>query len=309
MAPSSSDKSGVVPSISAADLCRAVPGIDDIANVNPQTVKLIASANLQFDDVFQLKEKIEQLSFQDNSDGVVIIQGTDTLEEVAFLLDLILDVDRPVIITGAMRSANMVSADGPSNILSSIIAASDKRLSKAGVVVLMNEEIHAARYVQKCHTRDVGAFKSLNGGVIGQVCEGEILINPLVEKKRVFKIGDNVKPPKVGLIKATLADQGDFLEFILNSDYQGLVIEAFGAGHLPESWLGVIDQLVKKMPVMLCSRTAEGPVFERSYGYVGAEIDLISRGLIPAGVLDGPKARLYMQVCLMSGVRVIKPNY
>lgn len=309
MAPSSSDKAGVVPSISAADLCSAVPGIDNVANVDPQTIKLIASANLQFSDVFQLKEKIEQLSLKDNSDGIVIIQGTDTLEEVAFFLDLILNIDVPVVITGAMRSANMVSADGPSNILSSTIAASDRRLAKAGVVVMMNEEIHAARYVQKCHTRDVAAFKSRNSGVIGQVCEGKLLINQKVVKKRTFKIGDNSEPPKVGLIKATLADSGDLLEFFLSSDYQGLVIEAFGAGHLPESWLGHLDQLVKKMPVMLCSRTGEGPVFEKSYGYVGAEIDLIARGLIPAGILDGPKARLYMQACLMTGDMVAKPDY
>jgi len=309
MAPSSSGKSGVVPSISAADLISAVPGIENIAKVAPQTVKLVASANIEFSDVFQLKEKIEQLSLQDNSDGVIVVQGTDTLEEVAFLLDLILNVNIPVVVTGAMRSAKMVSADGPSNILSSVIAASDQRLSNSGVVVLMNEEIHAARYVQKCHTRDVAAFKSRNGGLIGQVCEGSVLINQTVEKKRSFQINDFNQSPKVGLLKATLADSGDFLKFFSQSDYQGLVIEAFGAGHLPESWLGHLDQLVKQMPVMLCSRTSAGPVFENSYGYVGAEIDLIERGLIPAGILDGPKARLYMQACLMSGASVTKPEF
>lgn len=312
MAPakkSPSDNKGVVPSVGADDLCNAVSGLAAVARVVPETVKMVASANLNLNDIFDLKNKIEELSGEDNSDGVVIVQGTDTLEEVAFMLDLILDVDIPVVVTGAMRSANMVSADGPANILSATIAASNPALSNAGVVVVMNEEIHAARYVQKCHTRDVGAFKSLNGGKLGQICEGSVLLGERVVKKPTIKIRDISDIPKVGLVKATLADEGEMLEHVLRASYDGLVVEAFGAGHLPEVWLPLLDQLVKEMPVMLCSRTAEGPVFENSYGYAGAEIDLLARGLIAGGILDGPKARLYIQACLMAGAPVTKPPY
>lgn len=312
MAPAEScqeDNKGVVPTVGAEDLCNAVPGLESVARVIPQTLKMVASANLNFADIFDLKNKIEELSRKDNSDGIIIVQGTDTLEEVAFMLDLILDVDVPVVVTGAMRSANMVSADGPANILSAAISASCAKLSHAGVVVVFNEEIHAARYVQKCHTRDVGAFKSINGGKLGQICEGTVLIGSNITKKPIMQINEAESIPKVGLVKATLADDGGMLEYALKANYDGLVIEAFGAGHLPETWLPILDQLVEKMPVMLCSRTVEGPVFEKSYGYVGAEIDLISRGLIPAGILDGVKARLFMKACIIAGIPVTKPPY
>ncbi|MEZ5757729.1 MAG: asparaginase [Emcibacteraceae bacterium] len=313
MAPAKNKKGnsdeGVVPTISADELCSAVPGIENIATINPKSVKLVASANLEMMDVLLLKDIIEELAEKDNSDGVVIIQGTDTLEEMAFALDLILDVNIPVIFTGAMRSANMVSADGPANILGAVIAATCKPLAKSGVVVVMNDDIHAARFVQKCHTRDVGAFKSLNGGKVGQICEGNVLLSSPVEKRRSFQILDNQSVPKVGLIKATLGDPGDILEYYMSENYQGLVIEAFGAGHLPEKWLLLLDRMIAKMPVILCSRTAEGPVFEKSYGYPGAEIDLIARGLVPAGILDGAKARLYMMINIMAGQELRKPDY
>lgn len=315
MAPSSAVGGGVVPTVSADDLCRAVPGIEKIANVKSQTSKMIASANLTLQDALNLKEIIEELADKDNSkehglsNGIVIVQGTDTMEEMAFILDLVLDVNVPVVVTGAMRSANMVSADGPANILASVIAASEKSLAKAGVMVAMNDEIHAARYVQKCHTRDVGAFKSLNGGLIGQVCEGAVRIGSIPDKKRTLNIDKETSIPKVGLLKATLGDDGDLLKSVLERGYDGLVIEAFGAGHLPESWLASLETLLNEIPIMLCSRTLEGPVFENTYGYKGAEIDLIARGLIPSGILDGPKARLYMQASIMAGKKINKPDY
>ena len=310
MAPAKdATSSGVVPSISAEDLCAAVPGLDQLAEIRTHTAKMVASANLTIKDAVLLSSEIEKLSEKKESDGIVIVQGTDTLEEMAFLLDLITDVNIPIVLTGAMRSANMVSADGPGNILSSVIAAKYRPIADVGVVVLMNDDIHAARYVQKCHTRDLAAFKSRNGNKVGQICEGEVRQNYTPTQKPKFKLSKTEGFPKVGLIKATFGDEGELLKLISGAGFQGIVIEAFGAGHLPESWLELLTELVKKMPVMLCSRAAEGPVFQKTYGYAGAEIDLIARGLIPSGVLDGPKARLYMQVCLMSGVKVTIPKY
>lgn len=309
MSPSEFSSGGVVPKMSAEDLCKVIPDIESYADITARTLKKVASANLSILDAIRLKAEIEQHVKKEECDGVIVVQGTDTLEEMAFFLDLILDVPVPVIVTGAMRSANMVSADGSANILSSVIAATHKPLAKSGVVVLMNDDIHAARYVQKCHTRNVAAFKSVNGGVLGEVCEGKVSLNYYPERMNKITIKDNVPVPKVGLLKATFGDQGEILKLISDADFDGLVVEAFGAGHLPESWLDIIDVLVKEMPVILCSRTLEGRVFENTYGYKGAEIDLIARGLIPAGILDGLKARLYMQAVIMSGRPVTKPGY
>lgn len=308
MSPSGTS-SGVIPTLTAEDLCKVIPEIKSYAEVSTHTLKKVASANLSISDAINIRNEIEHSVVKGDCDGAIIIQGTDTLEEMAFFLDLILDVSIPVIVTGAMRSANMMSADGPANILSSVIVATYKPLAKAGVVVLMNDDIHAARFVQKCHTRNVAAFKSINGSVLGEVCEGKVQINYNLEEKQARAIRTNAIIPKVGLLKATFGDQGDILKLISHENLDGLVIEAFGAGHLPESWLDTLDQLVKKIPIMLCSRTSEGRVFENTYGYDGAEIDLIARGLTPSGILDGLKARLYMQACIMSGSPVIKPDY
>jgi L-asparaginase len=309
MTPSKSKMGGVVPTISAQDLCLSVPDIKNYAIIKAKTTKMVASANLDISDAIQIKEEIDNWIKQGEIDGVVIVQGTDTLEEMAFMLDLIMNVNIPVVMTGAMRSPNVASADGPGNLLNAVIAASNKELANSGVVVVMNGDIHAARYVQKCHTRDVQAFKSLNGGMLGQIYEGKYckIFSPNKHKK--FTINSQMSIPKVALVKVSFGDCGQILKLIGQSDFQGLVIEAFGAGHLPITWRDPLEQLLRKIPIMLCSRAHEGRVFENTYGYAGAEIDLIAKGLIPGGILDGLKARLYMQVCLMTATPITKPEF
>lgn len=296
------EQDGVVPTVTADELCAAVPGLEQFADITARTDRMVASGNLGFADAFFLKNEIENLAGK--ADGVVIIQGTDTLEEMAFVLDHILDVDIPVVLTGAMRSPDTPSADGPGNIRSSVQCAATEELARAGAVVVMNNDIHAARHVRKCHTGDVAAFRSVNGSPLGRVVEGVTEIVSIPKRNTVFKIPANSPVPKVALIKAAFDEGDDLLKLIADSDYQGLVIEAFGAGHVPESWLDQLDELVGKMPVVLASRTGEGRVFEKTYGYKGAEIDLISRGLIPAGYYDGVKARLYLQLMMMAGTEI-----
>lgn len=297
----SASAAGVVPTVDAQALCRAVPGLDQVADLEARTDQMIASGNLTFQHAFSLATEIRQADKSGEADGFVIVQGTDTLEEMAFLLDCLLDITRPVVVTGAMRSPAQSSADGPANILAAVTCAATRGIGLAGVVVVLNDDIHSARFVTKSHTANVGAFQSPNTGPIGRVVEGtaHLFSIPLTGPK--LTIPKLVNMPKIAMIKATYGDDGYLPGLLENSDCQGLVIEAFGAGHLPETYLDSIDRMARKIPVILSSRVAAGHIFRQTYGYQGAEIDLIRRGLIPSGILDGLKARILLTLLVMSG--------
>ena len=298
---SSDETEGVTPTLDAEMLCRAVPGLARIADLEARTDELLASGNLGFSHAFSLAKDIRQAARDDSADGFVIVQGTDTLEEMAFLLDCQLDIDLPVVVTGAMRSPSGSSADGPANILAAVQAAACPSVGLAGVGVVMNDDIHSSRFATKSHTGNLAAFISPNMGPLGRVVEGRVRLFCLPVQGPKLSLDEAVEIPKVALLKASFDDEGGLLDMIETSDYQGLVIESFGAGHLPEKYLSRLGRLAPKIPVILASRTGAGHVFRKTYGYAGAEIDLIKRGLIPSGLLDGLKARLFLILLLMTG--------
>jgi len=291
----------IIPTLAADDLCRAVPGLDQLARLVTRTDHMLASGNLTIRHAVDLAGEIKQAAEAGKTDGFVIVQGTDTLEEMAFLLDCLLDIAQPVVVTGAMRSPAAQSCDGPANILAAVTCAANKSIGLAGVVVVMNDDIHGAQFVTKSHTGNVAAFQSPNIGPIGRVVEGRahLLAIPVQGPKISLAPCKNI--PRVALIKALFDDDAFQLAMLENADCQGAVIEAFGAGHLPEAYLPSLDILIGKMPVILSSRVGAGHIFQQTYGYKGAEVDLIQRGLIPAGLLDGPKSRLLLILLLMSG--------
>ena len=293
---------GVVPSVDAAALCRAVPGLDRVATVEPRTDLMVASGNLTYDHAIDLATTITQVAIKGDVDGVVIVQGTDTLEEMAFILDCLLDIDLPVVVTGAMRNPTSLSADGPANILAAVTCAATKRVAQAGVVVVLNDEIHSARFVAKSHSGSVGTFQSPNMGPVGRVTEGKVSLFCRPTSGPKVRLPVSGTKPKVALIKVSLGDEGDLLEMVNQSDFQGVVIEGFGAGHVPETYLDILDEILLKMPVVLASRTQAGHVLRQTYGFAGSEMDLIRRGLIPSGILDGLKAKNMLTLLLMSGV-------
>ncbi|VAX07292.1 L-asparaginase [hydrothermal vent metagenome] len=293
--------SGVVPTVNADDLCRAVPGLDQVARLVARTDHMIASGNLNFQHAFDLAAEIRRAARTGDTDGFVIVQGTDTLEEMAFILDCLLDIPQPVVVTGAMRSPAELSADGPANIMAAVTCAADKTIGKAGVVVVMNDEIHGAAFVTKAHTASVGAFQSPNIGPIGHLAEGQPYLLSVPVQGPKFALPAGADMPKVALIKAAFGDDAFLLNMLETSECQGLVIEAFGAGHLPESYLATLDNMTGKIPVILCSRTGAGHIYQHTYGYKGAEMDLIKRGLIPSGIYNGLQSRLLLTLLLMSG--------
>lgn len=236
--------------------------------------------------------------FAEGAEGCVVIQGTDTLEETAFLLDLLIKSDRPVVVTGAMRGAQAPSADGPANILAAVIVASSPDASGSGTLVVLNNEIHAARFVQKSHTALPSAFTSPLAGPVGLVAERKARFHfRLPSRPPPFEKVPTIDVP-VGLIKLGFGDDGRLLKQVLPAGFCGLVIEAMGAGHVPMGIVRTITELLESIPVVLATRVHAGPIFCATYAFPGSEIDLLERGVIASDMLSGLKARLLLSLLL-----------
>ncbi|MGV4985817.1 asparaginase [Streptomyces sp. NRAIS4] len=286
---------GATPTLSADDLVAAVPGLTDTGiQVEVHDFRRLPGASLAFSDLLELAEEIDTLTV----DGVVITQGTDTIEETSYLLDLVTTVDMPIVVTGAMRNASMAGADGPANVLAAIRVAASTEVRGTGCVVVFGEEIHAARWVRKTHATSPTAFTSYPGP-IGYVAEDRVRI--LARPGASLRIDPRsaIGSARTAIFTVGLGDDGALLQ-ALGDHVDGLVVAAFGAGHVPMACVDALTDLAKRMPVILATRTGSGPVLRKTYGFPGSESDLLTRGLISGSTLDPVKARILLQLLLMT---------
>ncbi|RNA69118.1 asparaginase [Alteribacter keqinensis] len=243
-----------------------------------------------------LAKRIDKRVMDERIDGVVITHGTDTLEETAYMLDLILETDIPVVITGAMRSSNELGSDGPYNLLSSIKTASSSEARDKGVLVVLNDEIHTAKNVTKTHTSNIATFQSPQYGPIGIVSKRGVHFHHHPVSGQRFVIPSVRK--KVLLLKAVAGMEAELLNSISDMPIDGLVIEAFGQGNLPPGTIPSFQTLIDKgIPIVLVSRCFNG-VVQDTYGYEGGGKELKEMGMIFTNGLNGQKARLKLMVAL-----------
>ncbi len=293
---SATGRPGAVPRITAADLVGGVPAIADIAHVEAHQLGLLPSPSLGFDDVQRTLDAARE-AVATGSSGVVVSQGTDTIEETAYLLDLGWDRPEPLVVTGAMRHASAPGADGPANLLAAVAVAADPAAVGRGVLVVLNDEVHTAASVRKTHTSSTGAFTSPGTGPVGLLTEGTPRFR--TPAGRFPALTRRVAPlPPVALHRVTLADDGRVLSALDGLGYRGAVIEGFGGGHVAGHTVDAVRALAARMPVVLASRTGAGETLTSTYGFPGGEIDLLRSGLVPAGRLDGLKARLLLATLL-----------
>ncbi len=308
------DGAGVAPTLDAADLAAAVPGLMAASvAVIPVALARKPSASLTLADLTAVATLTRE-HLAGDVDGVVIAQGTDTLEETAFVLSLLLPAGKPVVVTGAMRAPASAGADGPANLLAAVTVAAAPAVHGLGPVVVLNDEIHAAQLVQKGHTALTSAFISPGFGPLGLVAEGRarILLRPVASPALAGLLGrapdellaalsEEAPLPAVALLRIGLGDDGRLLAAAPELGFAGVVIEGAGAGHVPEPLADMVSRVAARMPVILGSRVSAGPAFSNTYGYPGSEIDLLQRGAIGAGMLSGLKARLLLQLLLRAG--------
>lgn len=287
----------VTPTLSARDLVNAVPGLASTGiGIEVVDFRRRPGASLTFADIAELADAATR-ELVAGATGVVVTQGTDTIEETAYLLDLLHYRPEPLIVTGAMRNPTMAGADGPANLLAAIQAAASPAARGQGCLVVLADEIHAARWVAKTHSINGATFRSMDTGPIGYVMEGAVRLLTGVPYRLTIPSLSHSEHANVGLYMVTLDDDPNMLDAI-GTRCDGLVVGGFGVGHVPEPLVNTLTTLARRIPVVLASRTPAGPTLTRTYGFPGSERDLLARGLIPAGWLHPYKARILLRALL-----------
>ncbi|HGX1305157.1 TPA: asparaginase [Staphylococcus aureus] len=274
--------------------------INQYAQIDELNPFNVPSPHMTIQHVKQLKDIILEAVTNKYYDGFVITHGTDTLEETAFLLDLILGIEQPVVITGAMRSSNEIGSDGLYNYISAIHVASDEKARHKGVMVVFNDEIHTARNVTKTHTSNTNTFQSPNHGPLGVLTKDRVQFHHMPYRQQALEnVNDKLNVP---LVKAYMGMPGDIFSFYSREGIDGMVIEALGQGNIPPSALEGIQQLVSlNIPIVLVSRSFNG-IVSPTYAYDGGGYQLAQQGFIFSNGLNGPKARLKLLVALSNNL-------
>ncbi|WCK56770.1 asparaginase [Aneurinibacillus sp. Ricciae_BoGa-3] len=252
-------------------------------------------------DMLALARQINEYATRPDTSGFVVTHGTDTLEETAYFLDLTIATNKPVVITGAMRSSNELGADGPVNLIQSVRVASSSESKGRGALVVFNDEIHAAKYVTKTHTSNVATFQSPQVGPVGTITKKTVSYSqPPAVRTQPFEI--HAASRNVPLIKMVTGMDPAWFLWLLQQKIDGLVVEAFGAGNVPPAILPIFEQLtVQGVPIVMVSRCYNGYV-QDLYGYEGGGKQLKKLGIIFCNGLNGQKARIKLIVALEAGV-------
>lgn len=291
------DNGGIAPGLTAEQLLASVPGLGQVAELYVITKQGLPSASLSLSGIAALAREIDAL-YEQGVHGVVVVQGTDTIEETAFLLDILVQGNRPLVVTGAMRGPAMPGADGPANLYAAVLVAASSSAAHMGALVVLNDQIHAARFVHKAHTHLPSAFTSPGAGPVGVVVEKRARFHFRLPASIKYSVGPSFECAPVALVKVALGENAWMLDKLLELEYGGVVVEGVGAGHVSANVVSSLERLASVKPVVLSSRIYGGGSLTETYGYAGSEIDLLGRGLISGGFLSGVKARLLLSVLL-----------
>ena len=291
----------VVPTLGADELTTALGRYLPKIEVRSRTLAKLGSPQLEISHVRQVFAAAHEAIGQ-GAVGVVIVQGTDTLEESAYLLDLWWDRPEPLVITGAMRYADDAGSEGLGNLVAAVRVAVEPDLRDNGVLVVMNDEVHLAQHVAKQDANSLQAFTSSSWGQIARLLEGRVHVAYRRSQRMAPLPAPTDEQVRVPIVMAGLADDGRALGAIIATGSRGIVLAAMGSGHVPESMADAAERAVQAgIPVVFASRTGGGSTTQSSYGYPGSEVDLLNRGLIGAGWLDALKSRLLLYALLASG--------
>ena len=291
---------GNVPTLDGAGILARTEGLAGIAEVVPIDRGLTPASHFTFPDLLAISTTLEALSADATIDGVVVVQGTDTLEETAFCWDLLHAGPTPVVVTGAMRSASESGYDGPANLRDAVRVAAHPSLAEQGVVVVLDHAIHPADDVTKTHAAALDTFQSLNDGRLGFVEEGIVVL----ERRRVARrhVDTDRASERIGLVMAAVAMDGTPIAALAALGLDGLVVAATGAGNTSPGLLAEAVRLIEAgIPVVLATRTAAGRA-GTGYAFPGGGATWVRAGAILAGSLSAPKARIALALGVGAGL-------
>ena len=287
----------MVPGLTPEELVASVPALEEVASIRTETLRNVSGFDMGPERMVEVARRARELLLAGAVDGVVVTHGTDTTEETMYMCEMLAGevTDRgPIVFACAMRASTESGADGPRNLLNAVRIASSSAARGRGVLLTVNDRIHCASWVSKLNTLHVETFQSVRGGPVGSMQAGEpvfVLDSPSSPRGRGSR-GD------VPLVKAYTGMQTDVFDWHLDRGVDGLVVEGTGAGNVPSPVApGIARLLDAGLPVIVTSRCPYG-LPESPYGGAGGGASLDDLGVLRAGHLNGPKARLALMVGL-----------
>lgn len=293
------DSGAVLPRLGAEQLLAVVPGLDAEIELVGETLARLPGASLR---PMEIVGALDWAHAQVVSGcaGVVLVQGTDTLPETAYLADLYWPHPEPLVFTGSMRPPSALSADGPANLATACRVAGSPDARELGVTVVLDQQIHLAARVAKSHSWQLGAFTSGPFGIAGTVRED--LVEVVAPRRATHPpVPRPVSDPEVAVWTTYLGDTGVSVSQLADHSVAGVVVDGYGVGHVSERLADVLGQVAESVPVVVSSSTGYGGTFKRTYGFPGSETDLLERGVLLAGALSARKARLLLWAWLAAG--------
>ena len=289
--------------ISGYDLADLIPNDKDFSY---QVLELfqLPSPHLTMQHLREIAQTIKDAFQEGHCHGVVLAHGTDTLEETAYYLDLVLHDCGPVILTGSQLPPEEIATDALRNLKDSLKVALKEESQNRGVLVVFNSKIYAAAEVIKVHTSNLDAFDAPGWGPIGYLDEGEVIYRRIVSKRVKMSLGNVQKKPKVYMISFGLDMGGCFVEKALEAEAEGLILEGFGRGQIPPEAVEAVEMAVNKgIPIVLTTRCYEGTV-KGIYDYKGSADQLEKIGVIMGKDLPKQKARIKLILALANNMSV-----
>jgi L-asparaginase len=288
-----------VPALDADGLVAAVPALSAVPALEAETLLAVPSAHLTLEQALSVADRAAEAAAA--GEGIVLSTGTDTLEELAVLCALVNGSEAPIVITGANRPASFPGADGPANLIDAVAVAGSPAAAGLAAVVVFAGEVHDAMTVRKTDSTSPAAFGSPICGPLGRVIERRVWLHARPSSRPSMPRLVTTLEHRVEIVSPALGDDGSMLRWAA-AEADGIVLVAFGAGHLSPILLAELHKAVARLPVVLTCRPDRSSMLVETYGFEGAERDLRASGAACAPFLSPQAARIVLLCCLGAGL-------
>ncbi|MGO9397408.1 MAG: asparaginase [Xanthobacteraceae bacterium] len=290
----------VIAGVSGEELVRSIEGFGPSVEIVVEQFCNVGSFLLTLDLAFRIVRRVDELLKDADVAGVVVTCGTDTMEEIAYLADLVVASEKPVVFTGAQRHAGYPDSDGPRNLNAAVLVAACQAAKDLGALIVFEDEIHAARDATKVHSSRVGTFASAEHGKLGEVDGSEVIVSRRTIRRGT--IPTDAIEARIDLIKLCIGADGRFIDYAAETGSKGIVVEAFGRGNATLAVTEAVRRAVDRgLVVAVSTRSPQGRIAPTYTGGGGGH-DLMNAGAIFAGDLSGVKTRILLAVLIGAGL-------